>query len=49
VHPDWANAAPLHLNIEQMSDSEQEVLRESLEAVGNIQRHVGLNFSSIGE
>ena len=49
VQPDWANAAPLHLDIEEMTAAEQESLRESLEAVGNIQRHVGLNFSGVGE
>jgi len=49
LHPDWANEAPLHLNINQMNVAEQEALRESLESVGNIQRHVGLNFSGAGE
>jgi hypothetical protein len=49
VQPDWANEAALHLNIEQMSVEEQEALRESLETVGNIQRHIGLNFSGVGE
>ncbi len=49
VHPDWGNAAPLHLDIEEMTTAEQESLRESLEAIGNIQRHVGLNFSGVGE
>jgi hypothetical protein len=49
AQPDWSNAAPLHLDIEEMSVAEQEALRESLEAVGNIQRHVGLNFSGVGE
>jgi signal-transduction protein with cAMP-binding, CBS, and nucleotidyltransferase domain len=49
VHPDWSNAAPLHLDIEEMTTAEQESLRESLEAIGNIQRHVGLNFSGVGE
>lgn len=49
VQPDWSNAAPLHLDIEEMNVEEQESLRESLEAVGNIQRHVGLNFSGVGE
>ena len=48
VQPDWPNASPLYLNIEQMNVAEQEALRESLEAVGNIQRHVGLNFSGPG-
>jgi signal-transduction protein with cAMP-binding, CBS, and nucleotidyltransferase domain len=48
VHPEWPNAAPLYLNIEQLNVAEQEALRESLEAVGNIQRHVGLNFSGPG-
>lgn len=49
VQPDWRNAAPLYLDIEEMNVSEQETLRESLEAIGNIQRHVGLNFSGAGE
>jgi len=48
AQPDWANGAPHYLNIEQMDTAEQEALRESLEAVGNIQRHVGLNFSGAG-
>jgi len=48
VQPDWPNAAPHYLNIEQMNAAEQDALRESLEAVGNIQRHVGLNFSGAG-
>jgi len=49
AQPDWGNAAPLHLDIEEMNVAEQELLRESLEAIGNIQRHVGLNFSGVGE
>jgi hypothetical protein len=49
VQPAWANGAPLHLDIEQLSVAEQEILRESLEAIGNIQRHIGLNFSGQGE
>jgi signal-transduction protein with cAMP-binding, CBS, and nucleotidyltransferase domain len=48
VQPDWSNAAPLYLDIEQMNVSEQEALRESLEAVGTIQRHLNLNFSGSG-
>jgi len=48
AQPHWANGAPLYLNIEQMDTPEQEALRESLEAVGNIQRHVGINFSGTG-
>jgi signal-transduction protein with cAMP-binding, CBS, and nucleotidyltransferase domain len=49
VQPDWANTAPLYLNIDQMNVTEQEALREALEAIGTIQRHVGLNFSDSGE
>jgi signal-transduction protein with cAMP-binding, CBS, and nucleotidyltransferase domain len=49
VQPDWANAAPLHLDIDQMNVTEQEALREALDAIGTIQRHVGLNFSGSGE
>lgn len=49
VQPDWPNTAALYLDIEQMDASEQEALRESLEAVGTIQRHVGLTFSGAGE
>jgi CBS domain-containing protein len=48
VQPDWLNSSPLYLNIEQINAAEQETLRESLEAVGNIQRHIGLNFSGVG-
>ena len=46
VHPDWSNDAPLHLNVEEMSDSDQNLLRESLETVGALQRHLGLTFNS---
>jgi CBS domain-containing protein len=49
VQPDRAKAASFHLDIKQMSVAEQEALHESLEAVGNIQRHVGLSFSGLGE
>lgn len=49
VHPDWASGAPLYLDIDQMTVEGQEALRESLEAVGTIQRHIGLNFSGVGE
>ena len=49
VQPDWSNEAPLHLNVDEMHDSEQTLLRESLEAVGAIQRHVGLTFSGMEE
>jgi signal-transduction protein with cAMP-binding, CBS, and nucleotidyltransferase domain len=47
VHPVWSNEAPLHLNVEEMPESEQTRLRESLEAVGAIQRHVGQTFSGM--
>jgi signal-transduction protein with cAMP-binding, CBS, and nucleotidyltransferase domain len=47
VHPDWSNEAPFYLNIEEMRDSQQESLRESLETVGAIQRHVGMTFSGM--
>jgi signal-transduction protein with cAMP-binding, CBS, and nucleotidyltransferase domain len=49
VQPDWLNNAPLYLDVDEMSVDEQESLRESLEAVGTIQRHIGINFSSMGE
>jgi uncharacterized protein with ACT and thioredoxin-like domain len=39
----------LHLDIDNMDVAGQEALREALEAVGTIQRHVGLNFSGGGE
>ena len=48
LHPEWANSAPHYLNIEQMKAAEQEALRDSLEAIGNIQRHIGINFSGVG-
>jgi signal-transduction protein with cAMP-binding, CBS, and nucleotidyltransferase domain len=49
LQPDWSNKAPLYLNIEEMPDSEQNSLRESLETVGAIQRHVGQTFSGMEE
>ncbi|MBC8019068.1 MAG: hypothetical protein H7X83_11195 [Verrucomicrobia bacterium] len=49
VQPAWTNEAALHLNVEEMHDSEQNLLRESLETVGAIQRHVGLTFSGMEE
>jgi len=49
LQPDWSNKAPLYLNIEEMPDSEQDSLRESLETVGAIQRHVGQIFSGMEE
>ncbi len=49
AQPNWSSTAPLYLDIDGMNVTEQESLRESLEAVGNIQRHIGLNFSSQGE
>ena len=49
VQPEWLNNAPLYLNVDEMSVDEQESLRESLEAVGTMQRHIGINFSSMGE
>ena len=48
VHPDWPNESPLHLNVEEMTDREQNSLRESLDTVGAIQRQVGLTFSGMG-
>lgn len=49
AHPDWFNAAPCYLNVEEMHDSEQNLLRESLETVAAIQRHVGHTFSGMEE
>lgn len=47
VQPDWSNDAPFHLNIDEMHVSQQNLLRESLETVGAILRHVGLTFSGM--
>ena len=49
VKSDWSDASALHLDIDELDVAAQETLRESLEAVGTIQRHVGLNFSGVGE
>jgi signal-transduction protein with cAMP-binding, CBS, and nucleotidyltransferase domain len=49
AQPDWSDESPLHLDIDNMDVAGQEALREALEAVGTIQRHVGLNFSGGGE
>jgi signal-transduction protein with cAMP-binding, CBS, and nucleotidyltransferase domain len=47
THPDWSDQGALHLEIDDLDNREQAVLRESLESVGAIQRHVGLNYSSM--
>lgn len=49
AQPEWSNQAPIYLNVEEMHDSEQNLLRESLESVGALQRHVGLTFSGTEE
>ena len=49
MQPDWTNRAPFFLDVERMDVAEQEALREALETIGNIQRHVGINFSGVGE
>jgi signal-transduction protein with cAMP-binding, CBS, and nucleotidyltransferase domain len=49
MQADWSDKSPLYLKVEEMSDSEQNLLRESLDAVGAIQRHIGLTFSGMGE
>jgi signal-transduction protein with cAMP-binding, CBS, and nucleotidyltransferase domain len=49
LQPDWTNESSLYVNIEEMHDSEQNLLRGSLETVGAIQRHVGLTFSGMEE
>jgi signal-transduction protein with cAMP-binding, CBS, and nucleotidyltransferase domain len=49
VQPDWSNEAPLHVIVEELQDGEQKFLRESLETVGALQRHVGLTFSGMEE
>jgi hypothetical protein len=35
--------------VEELQDGEQKFLRESLETVGALQRHVGLTFSGMEE
>ena len=47
THPDWSNEAPLHLNVEEMSGSEQDLLREALDTVAAFQRHIGQTFSGM--
>jgi CBS domain-containing protein len=47
AHPDWSNEAPFHLNVEELSDRGQDLLRDALETVGTIQRHVGQTFSGM--
>jgi CBS domain-containing protein len=49
VHPDWLNEDSLYLEIDDLSDSEQALLRESLDTVGALQRHIGLTFSGMEE
>jgi signal-transduction protein with cAMP-binding, CBS, and nucleotidyltransferase domain len=49
AQPGWSNEAPLYVNVEELHDDEQNLLRESLETVGALQRHVGLTFSGMEE
>ena len=47
VQPDWSSESTLYLNVAELPENEQNHLRESLDSVGAIQRHVGLTFSGI--
>lgn len=38
--PNWRNAAPLHLNLDKLTDDEQQSLRFALEAIGLFQRYL---------
>jgi hypothetical protein len=49
IHPAWDNALPLHVDVDSMAVPEQEAFREALEAVGTIQRHIGLTFTGMAE
>jgi signal-transduction protein with cAMP-binding, CBS, and nucleotidyltransferase domain len=49
LQPDWLNEAALHLKVGELPDSEQKQLREALETVGTLQRHVGQIFSGMEE
>jgi signal-transduction protein with cAMP-binding, CBS, and nucleotidyltransferase domain len=47
VQPDWSSESPLYLDINEMDLNEQNLLRESLDAVGAIQRHVAVTYSGM--
>src|SRR6185369_2540392 len=49
VQPDWSSKAAFYLNVGKRQDSQQNLLREALETVGAIQRHVGQTFSGMEE
>lgn len=49
LHPEWTGPSPLYLCVEEMSDTEQALLRESLESVGAAQRLIGQLYSSMEE
>lgn len=44
-HPDWGNQEAFFLATAALSESEQDEIRECLETVAALQRHVGITFS----
>jgi signal-transduction protein with cAMP-binding, CBS, and nucleotidyltransferase domain len=47
VQSDWSSEANLYLDIDELNVEEQNLLRETLEAVGMIQRHVAIIYSGM--
>jgi signal-transduction protein with cAMP-binding, CBS, and nucleotidyltransferase domain len=47
VQPDWSSEAILYLDIDEMKVDEQNLLRETLETVGMIQRHLAVTYSGM--
>lgn len=46
---DWTDSAPLHLDIEKLTQHDQQALRDALEAIGLFQHHLYSSFSSLGK
>lgn len=44
----WLDPSPLHIDLETLSDEEQESLRNKLEAVGHFQRYLHTAFTAMG-
>lgn len=44
----WLDPSPLHIDLDTISDDEQESLRNKLEAVGHFQRYLHTAFTAMG-
>lgn len=49
VQPDWANPASLYLELDRLDDAQREALRDSLETVASLQRHLVVTCNGMVE